>query len=182
MRQQLDVGIAHVPDIGDQLRRKLLIAEIAAVFMALPRAGVDLVDVDRAGDGGLLRRARAVGRVVPAELRRRADDARRLRQGAAAPAIGIGLIDRAAGAAGHAVFIGLSGLRIDGDRLPHARADRLHRQILGVPEVELAHDVYSLCIGRPDAEDDSLPRLPSGSRDTGRRPVPVPTGTVSKTK
>ena len=107
---------------------------------------------------------------MPAELRRRADDARRLRQGAAAPAIGIGLIDRAAGAAGHAVFICLSGLRVDGDRFPHARADWLHRQILGVPEIERTYHMHSLCIGRPDTEDVSFPvcrvtaEIPEGIR------------------
>ena len=154
--QQLDMRIAHILDIGNQLRRKLLIIEIAAVFMPFPRACVDLVDIDRTFDRGLLCGAGTIERVMPLEAVRRIDHAGGVRQRAAAVCVGIGLVDYAAVRAGHAVFIGLSCLRIDGDGLPYALRDLLHGKILRIPEIKVADDAYGLRVRRPDAEHKSL--------------------------
>ena len=148
--------IAHILDIGNQLRRKLLIIEIAAVFMPFPRACVDLVDIDRAFDRGLLCGAGTIERVMPLEAVRRIDHAGGVRQRAAAVCVGIGLVDYAAVRAGHAVFIGLSCLRIDGDGLPYALRDLPHGKILRIPEIKVADDAYGLRVRRPDAEHKSL--------------------------
>ena len=64
--------------------------------------------------------------------------------------------DYAAVRAGHAVFIGLSCLRIDGDGLPYALRDLLHGKILRIPEIKVADDAYGLRVRRPDAEHKSL--------------------------
>ena len=49
----------------------------------------------------------------------------------------IGLVDCAAVRAGHAVFIGSAGLRINRKSLPDAVRDLLHGQILLIPEIEI---------------------------------------------
>ena len=154
--QQLDMRIAHILDIGNQLRRKLLIIEIAAVFMPFPRACVDLVDIDRAFDRGLLCGAGTIERVMPLEAVRRIDHAGGVRQRAAAVPVRVGLVDCAAVRAGHAVFICLPGLCVDRDGLPYALRDLPHGKILCVPEIEVADDAHRLRVRRPDAEHIAL--------------------------
>ena len=154
--QQLDMRIAHILDIGNQLRRKLLIIEIAAVFMPFPRACVDLVDIDRTSDRRLLCRTCTVERVVPRKAIRRVDHAGGVRQRAAAVPVRVGLVDCAAVRAGHAVFICLPGLCVDRDGLPYALRDLPHGKILCVPEIEVADDAHRLRVRRPDAEHIAL--------------------------
>ena len=155
-RHEFDVRIAHVLHIGDQLRRQLLIAEVTAVVVPLPRAGVDLVDVDRALEACLLELVAAVGRVGPAELFRRIDHARRLGQRHGAIGIGVGLVDFRTVCAGDAVFIGAAALCEFRHGLPYAAPDRGHRQIRFVPEVEIAGHADALRVRRPDPEDEPV--------------------------
>src|SRR5690606_1170651 len=54
-RQELDMGEAHVRDIRDQAVRQFVPGKEPAVLVALPRAGMDLVD----GDGLAARIGRA---------------------------------------------------------------------------------------------------------------------------
>ncbi len=46
-RQELDMGEAHLDDIGDQPRGHLVPGQEPAVIVSLPRAGMNLVDRDR---------------------------------------------------------------------------------------------------------------------------------------
>ena len=151
-RQQLDMRIAHVLDIGDQLRRQIVPAVGAPVGMALPGAGVNLIDVERPVQRVLLLPARAVRAVVPGEAVRRLQHAGGVRQRLAARAVGVGLIDLPPVLAGHAVFIGSAGLRINRKSLPDAVRDLLHGQILLIPEIEIPDHADRLGLRRPDAE------------------------------
>ena len=156
-RHEFDVRIAHVLHIGDQLRRQLLIAEVTAVVVPLPRAGVDLVDVDRALEACLLELVAAVGRVGPAELFRRIDHARRLGQRHGAIGIGVGLVDLVPVRTHDTVFIGAAALGKFRHGLPDAAAaETVHRKIFFVPEVEIAGHADGLCVRRPDAEDEAF--------------------------
>ena len=156
-RQELDMGVAHILDVGDELRGQLFIIQVAAVVVPLPGSGVDLVDIDRPADGGLLCHAGAVGAVMPAEAVRRVDDAGGLRQRAAAVAVGIGLVDRPAGAALHAVFIGLSLFGVGGDGFPHTAVQLPHGKILCVPEIKITDDMDGRSVRRPDTEHIAAP-------------------------
>ena len=182
MRQQLDMRVAHVLDIGNQLRRQLLIIEIAAVVMPLPGAGVDLVDIDRPVDGGLLCRAGTVERVMPREAVRRVDDAGGLRQRAAAVAVGIGLVDRAAGAAlSRSIYRPVPPLRRRRRPPTRRRPSLPHGKILCVPEIKIADDMDGRGVRRPDAEHIAAPVFqPVAAEISGMHPQQVLFGIVSE--
>ncbi len=73
-RQQLDMGVAHVGDIRDELVGELVVGEERSVEMAPPRAEMDLVDRHRLAAGLALGALRHVLGVGPGEIGAVGDD------------------------------------------------------------------------------------------------------------
>ena len=78
-RQELDVGEAHVDDIGDQPLGQLVQGQERAVRLLLPRAGMDLVDRHRLAAGVDAAPVLGMRLVVPFVMQRTGDDRCRLR-------------------------------------------------------------------------------------------------------
>ena len=151
--KKLNMGVAHVLAVGGELPPELHKVEVGAVFMALPGAGVHLVDVEGALQALGLGDLAAVGGVVPDEALQRADAAGGLRQGAALGAVGIHFHDGIAVLRGDGVLIRLTLLGIDRKSLPDTIADHGHWQIFQIPEVEVTHDADGFGIGGPNPEE-----------------------------
>ena len=140
----LDVGVAHVLDVGKELVGQLPVAETL-----LPAAQVALVDVHRARVGVL--EARKIGPVLPGIGVRIVD------QGGGAlglhhAAVGVRLHDDGAVGAGHHVFILLIGLGVVDNGFPQPVRPP-PGGVLGVaPAVEIAGHGDEAGVGRPDHE------------------------------
>jgi hypothetical protein len=64
-RQELDVGVAHLGDVGDQFVGELPVGVVGAVGVPSPGAEVDLVDCHRGVEGVLLGATLHPGRITP---------------------------------------------------------------------------------------------------------------------
>ena len=152
-RHELDVGVAHVLQVGHELICQLVVGIEAAARLAPPRAEVHLIDVHRAVEQLTLALLAAVVGIAPGIAVQRTDTARRVGQRTVAEGIGIGFIDGGAVAAADIEFIGVALARIGGKGLPDAVFDERHRQVLGVPEVPVAGHADALRPRGPDTEN-----------------------------
>ena len=116
---------------------------------------MDLVNVHRAAQRITRCAAPDVLTVVPPIAVDPADQTGVFRKTCKCKRVGIGFIDCCAVGTGYAVFISLTFLGKAADRLPDAEADGLHRQILGIPEVEIPGNADRPGLRRPNAEDKS---------------------------
>ena len=155
-RQQLHVRIAHVLHVGKKLASQLPEAQNASVLVPLPRARVHLVNIDRPPKDVFLSAPGSIQAVVPHKAIFRLNDTRRIRQHPAAVSVGVRLIDRPAVFCLDAELIALACLCEFGKHLPHAAADRLHRKVLLIPEVEISRHANRLRLRRPSPEDKSV--------------------------
>ena len=156
-RQQLDMGEAHLGDVGHQLVAELAPGEeaVALLRLAPPRPEMHLVDrhrrIERIGSPPRLGIAGGRGR-------RRRDDRRGRRPELGGGAVGIGLerqqpalrrteLELVAIARGHP----------GQEQLPHAAfAAQPHRVAPPVPQIEVADDTDPAGRRRPDRERDAL--------------------------
>ena len=159
--QQLDVGVAHLGDVGDQQVGQLgvVVGHIGAVLLLfhLPAAGVHLVDVHGAVDEilGLLRLL--PGGVGPVKAGQVVDLAAVGRPGLGVEGVGVGLKDQVPGPGGDAVLVDVEFLHARDEQFPDGSAvDLLHGVAARLPAVEIAHHAYSGGVGGPQAEHDAL--------------------------
>jgi hypothetical protein len=155
-RQELDMGEAHVPDIGDQGVRELRIGEIAVAVLGLatPGAEMNLIDRDR--------RRRPVGPgsglhplpIAPAMLGWAGDDGGCLRRSLRLEGERIGL-ERQRRARGRLDLVFVARARLDAghEDLPDAAfVSPPHGVAAPVPAVEIADHADRARIRRPDRE------------------------------
>ncbi len=153
-RQQLDVGEAHVQRVGNQVGGELRPVPEAPVGMALPRSGVDLVDVHgRTQPVAPGARLHPCG-IAPLVRRRRGHAGGRARTQLEAAAVGIGLDHhRTTGAVADLELVERAGPQPGHEQLPQAAAAvHLHGVGAAIPAVEVAHHAHALGIGRPAHE------------------------------
>ena len=149
---QLHMGIAHLPEVRDQLVSQLLIVVATAVRLAFPGAEVHFIDVDGAVEDFSLALAAAEVAVAPDIAVKVADHAGILRQSLGTEAIGIGLVDFGAVGPADTIFVGLPLPGILGKGLPDAVFQSGHGQIVLIPKVPVAGHGDFTGIGGPDAE------------------------------
>ena len=146
-RHDLDVGVAHVLHVGQELVRELPVGKAL-----LPAAQMALVDVHGAREGVL--QARQIPFVGPGIGIRVVD------QGAGAPVfghagIGVRLQNDGTVGAGHYIFILLIGLGVLDDGLPQP-VGPTPGGVLGVaPAVEVPGHGDEPGVGRPDDETEA---------------------------
>src|SRR5699024_10634065 len=108
--QKFDMGVAHVLAVGGQLPGQLYEVEAGAVFVALPGAGMDLIDIHgllEAVAPGILA---LIGGVVPDVPLQGADAAGGVGQLAALGTIGVHFQDGVAALGSDGVFVRLTFL------------------------------------------------------------------------
>ena len=153
-RQKLDMGEAGVDDIGDQPFRQFVPGQEAAILVALPRTGMDLID----GDGLAPRfgftpelAMRGIAPFVPRGRRRHRGGGRAQFR---AEGEGVGLERQArAPRPNDLVFIGAALAKAGNEDFPDAGVlPQPHRMAAAVPGIEIADHGDPLGIGRPDGE------------------------------
>ncbi|MNS29231.1 hypothetical protein D3C72_612260 [compost metagenome] len=154
-RQQLDVGVAELFDVLDQLGRHLLVRQPGAVGVrvAHPRAQMQLVDVDGRLEGvGLGPLGHPVG-VVPLVGAEVPDLGGRRGANFAREAVGVGLLHAVVvDLRADAVLVDRARLHAGDEGLPDARAGLLHGVGVPLPLVEVADHRDLGRVRRPDRE------------------------------
>ena len=151
--QQLHMGVAHLPDVGDQLVGQLGIVIGNLLVLQLPAARVHLVDVHRAVDHVRLFLSSLPGIIVPGKAGDIVDLAAVGGPGLRVERIGVGLVDQVAAPGGHTVLVDIVFLYAGDEQLP----DRIpihfaHRVAARLPAVEIAHHTDGGCMGCPNTE------------------------------
>ena len=151
--QKLHMGVAHLPDIGDQLVGQLGIVIGNLLVLQLPAARVHLVDVHRAVDHVRLFLGRLPGIIVPGKAGDIVDLAAVGGPGLRVERIGVGLVEQVAAPGGHTVLVDIVFLYAGDEQLP----DRIpihfaHRVAARLPAVEIAHHTDGGCMGCPNTE------------------------------
>ena len=151
--QKLHMGVAHLPDVGDQLVGQLGIVIGDLLFLQLPAARVHLVDVHRAVDHVRLFLSSLPGIIVPGKAGDIVDLAAVGGPGLRVERIGVGLVDQVAAPGGHTVLVDIVFLYAGDEQLP----DRIpihfaHRVAARLPAVEIAHHTDGGCMGCPNTE------------------------------
>jgi hypothetical protein len=152
---QLDVRVALLEHVRDQLVGELAPVEERrrATVVATPRAGMQLVDVDRLRERvalGAGAHPLAVGPVVALE---RGDDRAVAGPQLHGEAVRVGLEDAAAAVRAQLVLVLGAGPHPRNEQLPDARrAASLHGVPAAVPEVERPHHAHALRIRCPHRE------------------------------
>ena len=155
-RHELDVGVAHLLDIGHQLVRQLAVGVEVAVLMHLPRAEVALVDIDRARIGQVVFAPVQPGGVVPLVPLDVIYLGGVARAGLGVEAVRVGLVEYIARFCPYTVFIcGIFGDMRD-EFFPDALLVAHHVVCFAVPAVEFAHDRNLFRFGRIYAEQIAL--------------------------
>ena len=153
-RQQLDVRVAQVDEVGHERVGELAVAVGPPVGMAAPGPRVHFVDAHRRVQP--VRRGAALEplRVAPRIPARRGDAARRARPHLRRARVRIGLEEELAGRAAPQLELVERALADARDEEhPHAaRAKRAHHVRTAVPAIEVAHDARALRVRRPDRE------------------------------
>ena len=157
--QQLDVGVAHLGDVGDQLVGQLGVVVGQAALLHLPAAGVHLVDVHRPVDDVRLLLGALPCRIVPDKTVQVIDLAAVRGAGLGVERIGVSLVDEVARTGGHAVFVYVIFLHARDEQLPYGIAVHLaHRVAARFPTIEIAYHADGRRVRCPDAEHHA--RLP----------------------
>ena len=114
---------------------------------------MDLVNVHRR----IQRRCRPpeIAAVMPVIPVQPGNDAGGIRCPAASEAHRVRLVDPAAVPVAHQIFVSPALSWVRGPGLPDAAAKAVHGQVVGVPEIEIAHHVDPLGIGGPHPEHES---------------------------
>ena len=149
---ELDVGVAHFPDVGDKLLCELLIAEevLAVLF---PGAGVDLVDISGAVVDILCVEFIEVLLVGPLESFQVVELGRGVRAEFHVVPVGVRLEFYQPVLAFHAVFIVVVLLYPGDEELPDtAVAYLVHGVAASVPVVEIPDDADAPGVRRPHSE------------------------------
>ena len=159
-RHQLDVSIAHVRDIIDELVGEFEVAEkaIPVVEATFPRTEMDLVDRHGAVVGiGFcpLRHPVAVFPLVAIQV---VNDARGLGSVLGEKGKGITLHEEIATRSDEFEFVVIAGDEVRDEDLPDPVVIA-HRVDTTVPAVEVTNDADPVGIGRPDGEGNSLDAL-----------------------
>ncbi len=155
-RHELDVGEAHLLDVGHEPLGELDIGEVAARSFAdpLPGAEMHLVDAHRpVGELALGPLRHPLG-VAPVVVGQAVDDARRLRRVLGAKGHRIGLERQQLAARSQELVLVVRSLRDTGDeQLEDAALEPLaHDVAAAVPPIEVADDAAALRVRRPDRE------------------------------
>ena len=158
-RQQLDMGEAHLLDVGDQARGEFAVGEVAVALLRHPgpRAQVDLVDRDRAVavvDGVA---ALHPGAVAPGELGQAFEPGGGLGRllGREGDRIRLERQERAVGSA-HLELVVPAPLQFGDEQFPDAAIlPQPHRVASAVPVVEVADDRDAAGVRRPDREAEA---------------------------
>jgi len=153
-RHQLQVRVAHLAGIGDQLIRQFAVGEKGVPVLAPPRAEMHLVDRHRALEGAP-RRARAhprlVAPLVPVQV---GHDRRRAGAQLRVESVRIGLLDVVAvRPRAQVVFVRLAHAHAGDEQLPDAAVRVIaHGMHARVPAVEAADHAHAVGVGRPHGE------------------------------
>ena len=160
-RQELDMGVAHVEAVGDQLLRHLVPGEEAAVLAASPRTGMHLVDRDRLVAEIRLAPEIAVRMVAPFVDQRPERDRGRRRPQFGAEGEGVGLQRQAVPVcADDLVLVGAASGYVGYEDFPDAGvAPQPHDVPAAVPVVEVADHRDATGVRRPDGEVDAADAL-----------------------
>ena len=155
-RHELHVREVHVAEVVGQLLSELTVGVEAAVLVALPRAGVDFVNIHRlperiGGSAALL--PLSVAPLIRAEVK----DTR----GVVGTVLrvkgkGVGLHHLLEPRGLDAVFVGFSLTDAFDEKLPVAVAVFMHKVFGFVPVIEAAHNGNTPRVGRPDTEEHTL--------------------------
>ena len=156
----LHMGKSHFLDIFGKQGRNLGIGIAGAVFLPLPGTHMELIDVHRALQRVFLGSGGKPLTVAPLVIFLLPNHAGGVRHQLGAVGIGVYLVDRAAIFANNQEFIGLSQLSMGSPGFPNTAGDLLHGKILAIPEVKVAHNCNTLCIGRPNAENKTGLTIP----------------------
>ncbi len=151
--QQLDVGIAHLEDVGQQHIGQLGVVVGRAILFGAPAAEVHLVDVDGRVDqiGAVL--GLLPGGILPLVALQLVDLAAVGGACLGVEGIRIRLEEQVVGRRGDAVFVDIILLNAGDERLPNPAVLQLgHRVAARHPAVEIAHDADRLGVGGPGAE------------------------------
>ena len=157
-RQQLHMGVAHVLQIRNQLIRQLGIVVGISVFLHLPAARVQLVDVHGAVDGIRLFLPGFPLIVLPLVPVQVVHLAAVGRPGLRMERIGIRLKQKFVTRGGDAVLVHIIFLNPRNECFPDAGVlQLLHGMTSRYPAVEIAYDAHRFRVGGPGAEHDPLP-------------------------
>ena len=148
-RQHLDMGVAHIEHIGDQLIRQLLIGQRTAVRIPPPRRGVYLVNIDRAVIDRLPFLFLLPCGVLPLVAVQIVHLGRRARTRLKMIGVGVGLHVHRAVVPRDRIFINVVLRKPRDLAFPDAVPAAGQRMACGVPFVEIADDRHRLGMGRP---------------------------------
>ncbi len=156
--EKLDVGVPHLPDIGDELVRQLPVRQVAGgiPLLPLPRSEVDLV-----GRNGFFEKIacapaghpRLVPPGVPVDV---ADDRSRPGRVFVAEGVGVGLEEKLPGFPGADLeFVDLPLAKPGDENFPDAALPSVaHRVPAAVPVVEIPHHGHPPGVGGPHGTGD----------------------------
>ena len=136
----LDVGVAHLLDIGHQLVGQLPVGIEVPVLMALPRAHVHLVDIDGRGVRQVLAAPVHPAAVVPFVAGKIEGLGGVGRPGLGVESVGVSLVQELAVLRVDRILIRIVLLHAGNKALPYACFIPLHDIRIPTPAVELAHD------------------------------------------
>ncbi|MNK46985.1 hypothetical protein D3C87_657860 [compost metagenome] len=151
-RHQLDVGVAHLGDVVDQLHRQLAPVQAVPVGMTLPGAHVQLVDGERLLPL-VVALALAPGGILPLVLLVVVDDGGERRILLAVEADRIALVGQPmAGRIFQFELVTVPGLEARHEQHPVTALAALHGVATAIPEVEIADQAHRCGARRIDGE------------------------------
>ena len=157
-RHQLQVGIAQLVAILDQLLGQVAVVEPFAVPIvpAPPTAQVDFVDRDRGVQRVEFLASSHPLLIAPVVLVEVGHDVRRAGGHFGGEAVGVDLVDDVPAAVLDREFVKRTDRQLGEEQFPNAARDVLtHRVGSAVPAIEVAHDADAFRIGGPNGKVDS---------------------------
>ena len=152
-RHELQVRVAHLVHVVDELLGQLAVVEVAAtVFRPLPRAQMHFVNRDRLLEPVGVRPLVHPGAVLPGKIGQLIDDRSRVRRHLGIEGDGIGLFEVAAVVRAKDVLVNVAVLHARDKSGPDARIASPEPILPGLPAVDVADDRDFDRIGRPDGK------------------------------
>ena len=156
-RHELDMGVAHLLDVGDQLLSQLVIGEGIAVGILSPGACVNLIDIEGVLKMVVFHLVLVPSFIIPLILVVVVDDGSVVGTGLGMERERIGFEDLLKPGGLYTILVDRCLAEVGDPAFPHAAfRDLVHMVCHLIPAVEIADNGYSQRVGRPYAEHGAL--------------------------